>query len=82
MKRASSFNFQVLIQIQMRVGDLFKKPCIPNDVARLHIFTCTRSKIISIVEKSPQLSSFSLLLEQCSVAGYCHFTAKTLVCAL
>lgn len=60
MKKASSFNFQVLIEIQMRVADIFKKPYVPDDVTTLHIFTCTRSKTISIVEKSPQLSSFSL----------------------
>lgn len=82
MKKASSFNFQVLIEIQVRVADIFKKPYVPDDVTTLHIFTCTRSKTISIVEKSPQLSSFSLWLEQFSVAAYCHFAAKTLVCTL
>ena len=43
MKKASSFNFQVLIGIQMRVADIFKKPYVPDDVTTLHIFTCTRS---------------------------------------
>lgn len=61
MKKASSFNFQVLIQIQMRVADIFKRSCVPDDVTRLHIFTCNRrNSTVSIVEKSAQFSGFSL----------------------